>query len=76
MSESHVSWGTQGCATKSSIILLLKVGVNHLAKPQEIKFSETDPEKRTGKEDVKIIWKGNRIARLIFKSGKVVEFQS
>lgn len=47
-----------------------------MAKPQEIKFSETDPEKRTGKEDVKIIWKGNRIARLIFKSGKVVEFQS
>jgi len=53
-----------------------KVGVMRLAKPQEIKFSELDPEKRPEKEDVKIIWKGNRIARLIFKSGKVVEFQS
>lgn len=47
-----------------------------MAKPQEIKFSELDPEKRSEKEDVKIIWKGNRIARLVFKSGKVVEFQS
>lgn len=47
-----------------------------MAKPQEIKFSETDPENRTGKDDVKIIWKGKRIARLIFKSGKVVEFNN
>lgn len=50
--------------------------MRRLAKTQEIKFSELDPEKRPEKEDVKIIWKGNRIARLIFKSGKVVEFQS
>jgi len=53
-----------------------KVGVKRLAKTQEIKFSELDPERRPETEDVKIIWKGNRIARVIFKSGKVVEFES
>lgn len=47
-----------------------------MAKTAEIKLSELDPEKRPEKEEVKIVWKGNRIARLIFKSGKVVEFQS
>ncbi len=26
-------------------------------------------------QDVKIIWKGNKIARLIFATGKMVEFE-
>ncbi|MBO8142884.1 MAG: hypothetical protein H0Z37_12065 [Firmicutes bacterium] len=47
------------------------------ANPKEaIRVSQTTPETGPGKQDVKIIWKGNRIARVIFKSGKVVEFQS
>jgi len=41
-----------------------------------IKVTQTSSMTNTGKEDVKIIWKGNRISRVIFKSGKVVEFQT
>lgn len=41
-----------------------------------IKVTQTTSITDTGKDDVKIIWKGNRIARVIFKSGKVVEFQT
>lgn len=47
------------------------------ANAQEaIKVTQTSAVTDMGKDDVKIIWKGNRIARVIFKSGKVVEFQS
>lgn len=46
------------------------------AEREEIKLTETAPDKRTEKEEVRIIWQGNRIARVVFKSGKVVEFQS
>lgn len=41
-----------------------------------IKVTQTSTMTDTGKEDVKIIWKGNRISRVVFKSGKVVEFQN
>jgi len=47
------------------------------AKAQDaIKVTQTSTMTDTGKDDVKIIWKGNRISRVIFKSGKVVEFQN
>lgn len=41
-----------------------------------IKVIQSSSVANTGKDDVKIIWKGNRIARVIFKSGKIVEFQN
>lgn len=46
------------------------------AEREEIKLTQTTPDKKASKEEVRIIWQGNRIARVVFKSGKVVEFQS
>lgn len=46
------------------------------AEREEIKLTQTTPDKKANKEEVRIIWQGNRIARVVFKSGKVVEFQS
>ncbi|MBO8125721.1 MAG: hypothetical protein H0Z38_00625 [Firmicutes bacterium] len=40
---------------------------------------EPDAEKKdsvaTGEEDVKIIWKGKKIAKVVFSSGKEVVFE-
>lgn len=46
------------------------------AEREEIKLTHTAPDKKSGKDEVRIIWQGNRIARVVFKSGKVIEFQS
>lgn len=46
------------------------------AEREEIKLTQAPPDKRSDKEEVRIIWQGDRIARVIFKSGKVVEFQN
>ncbi len=37
--------------------------------------NETPDKGEKKPQDVKIIWKGNKIAKLIFSTGKMVEFE-
>lgn len=39
-----------------------------------IRMDHVAPGPAKGRDDVVIVWKGRRIAKLIFASGKVVEF--
>jgi len=39
-----------------------------------IRLDQVAPQPAKDREDVTIVWKGRRIAKLIFPSGKVVEF--
>jgi len=41
-----------------------------------IRLDQVGPWASHGGDEVKIVWKGRRIAKLIFPSGKVVEFDS
>lgn len=41
-----------------------------------IRLDQVGPWASRGGDEVKIVWKGRRIAKLIFPSGKVVEFDS
>ncbi len=41
-----------------------------------IRLDHVGPWPSHGGDEVKIVWKGRRIAKLIFPSGKVVEFDS
>lgn len=42
--------------------------------PLAIRMDFVAPRPFRDRADVKIVWKGKRIAKLIFPSGKVVEF--
>gem|GEM_PF-2381880 len=39
-----------------------------------IRMDHVAPQPAKDREDVTIVWKGRRIAKLIFPSGKIVEF--
>lgn len=42
--------------------------------PVAIRLEDGAPRPSRGGGDVTIVWKGNKIAKLIFPSGKIVEF--
>lgn len=41
-----------------------------------IRLENVGPWPSPDRDEVKIVWKGRRIAKLVFPSGKVIEFDS